>query len=388
MSPSQPSSQRRYWRLAFLFLAVALAAFAWRHFSATTTAKPAEAPVPVSLGVADQRDLPIWLQTIGTVQALNAVDIKVRVDGELQQLHFQEGQMVKAGQLLAEIDPRPYAAQVLQAKANKARDEAQLAVAKVNLERAGKLAAAHAGPSQDVDTLRGQVATLQATIQADQAALDTAQLQLGYTRIAAPFAGRTGQRLVDAGSIVHASDNTGLLTLTQMAPISLAFSLPQEDLAEVLQANAGQPLQVEALSRDGRQHIATGRLSFIDSQVSSGNGQILFKADFANADGKLWPGELLSVRLLLRTEKAATVVPASAVQQGPQGSFVYVVGRDQQAQVREVKAGAVVDGLQWIHQGLAPGETVVTGGQYRLAPGLKVAALADARQTASAEQHP
>ncbi|MDF3933720.1 efflux RND transporter periplasmic adaptor subunit [Pseudomonas citronellolis] len=388
MSPSPASSQRRYWRLALLFLGVALAVFAWRHFVASAPAKPAEAPVPVSLAVADQRDLPIWLQTIGTVQALNTVNIKVRVDGELQQLHFQEGQMVKAGQLLAEIDPRPYAAQVLQAKANKARDEAQLTVARVNLDRAAKLAAAHAGPSQDVDTLRGQVATLQATLQADQAALDTAQLQLGYTRIAAPFAGRTGQRLVDAGSIVHASDTGGLLTLTQMAPISLAFSLPQEDLAEVLQANAGQPLQVEALSRDGRQHIASGRLSFIDSQVSSGNGQILFKADFDNADGKLWPGELLSARLLLRTEKAATVVPSGAVQQGPQGSFVYVVGRDQQAQVREVKAGAVVDGLQWIHQGLAPGETVVASGQYRLAPGLKVSALADPRQTASAEQRP
>lgn len=388
MSPSSASHSHRYWRLAFLFLAVLLGAFAWRHFGAAPKAKVADAPIPVSLGVADQRDLPIWLQTIGTVQALNTVNIKVRVDGELQQLHFQEGQMVKAGSLLAEIDPRPYAAQLMQAKANKARDEAQVSVTRVNLDRASKLAAAHAGPSQDVDTLRGQLATLQATVQADQAALDNAQLQLGYTRISAPFEGRTGQRLVDAGSIVHASDTGGLVTLTQMAPISLAFSLPQENLGEVLQANAGQPLQVEALSRDGRQHVADGRLSFIDSQVSTGNGQILFKADFANADGKLWPGELLSVRLLLRTEKAATVVPAAAVQQGPQGSFVYVVGRDQQAQVREVKAGAVVDGVQWIHQGLAPGETVVTSGQYRLAPGLKVAALADPRQTASVEKRP
>lgn len=388
MSPSLPSSSRRYWRLALLLLVVVLAAFAWRHHSAPAPSKAADAPVPVSLGEADQRDLPIWLQTIGTVQAINTVSIKVRVDGELQKLHFQEGQMVRAGDLLAEIDPRPYAAQLMQAKANKARDEAQLAVARVNLDRAGKLAAAHAGPSQDVDTLRGQVATLLATIQADQAAIDSAQLQLGYTRIAAPFTGRTGQRLVDVGSLVHASDTGGLVTITQMAPISLAFSLPQEDLAEVLAANAGAPLKVEALSRDGSQHIADGNLSFVDSQVSSGNGQILFKADFANADGKLWPGELLSVRVLLRTEKAATVVPAGAVQQGPQGSFVYVVGRDQQAQVREVKAGAVVDGVQWIHQGLAPGETVVTSGQYRLAPGLKVAALADPRQTASAEKRP
>lgn len=328
--------------------------------------------VPVHLSAVSREDVPIWLSAIGNVQALNSVNVRVRVDGELQKVLFNEGQMVNAGSLLAVIDPRVYQAQVAQAQALVAKDQAQLANLRVSLDRASKLAAAKAGPTQDVDTFRAQLAAQVATVQADQAALDSARLQLEFTQVKAPLTGRTGQRLLDVGAIAHGAEATGLVTITQMNPIQVAFAVSQDDLPQILAENAKGALQVTAMTRDGRQAIATGHLSFIDSQVAAASGQIQLKAQFDNANGQLWPGELVSARLLVQTHQAVTVVPAEAVQFGRQGNFVYVVGEDQRVQPRLVDAGTVVDGKQWIRQGLNAGETVVVQGQSRVAPGVKV----------------
>lgn len=350
----------------------AIGGFQWTRQAHAAPVKADTATVPVQMTQVSRQDLPVWVSAIGNVQALNSVNVRVRVDGELQKVLFNEGQTVTAGSLLAVIDPRVYQAQVAQAQALVAKDQAQLANLKVNLDRASKLAAAKAGPTQDVDTYRAQLAAQQATLQADQAGLDAARLQLEFTQVKAPLTGRTGQRLLDVGAIAHGAEATGLVTITQMNPISVAFAVSQDELAEILEENAKGALQVVAMTRDGQQEIARGQLSFIDSQVTAASGQIQLKAQFDNAAAKLWPGELVSARLLVQTHKDVAVVPADAVQLGRHGNFVYVVDADQRVQPRLVDAATVVDGKQWIRQGLAAGETVVVQGQSRVAPGLKV----------------
>lgn len=376
MTPAHSAPSSRRLRMITVVIALLVCAVLLRYFwparAQAAVSAPADAAVPVQMQQAERKDLPIWLDAIGNVQALNTVNVRVRVDGELQKVSFTEGQMVTAGMQLAQIDPRVYQAQVAQAQAMVAKDQAQLANLKVNLQRATNLANAKAGPTQDVDTYRAELAAQQATVQADQAALDNARLQLGFTQISAPLTGRTGQRLLDVGSIVHGAEATGLVTITQMNPISVAFAVSQDDLAEILEENAHQALQVVALTRDGKKQIASGKLSFIDSQVSAASGQIQLKAQFDNTDSQLWPGELVSARVLLSTRHDATVVPVTAVQQGQKGPYVYVVNADQRVEPRQVDASAVVAGQQWIREGLAPGETVVVQGQSRIAPGTKV----------------
>jgi membrane fusion protein, multidrug efflux system len=376
MNPVQPVSTRRF-RLAAVVVALVVAVLLRQFWPGRVQAAPvqADAAVPVTMQAVKKQDLPIWLDEIGNVQALNTVNVRVRVDGELQKVLFTEGQMVKAGSQLAQIDPRVYQAQAAQAQAQVAKDQAQLSNLKVNLDRASKLAAAKAGPTQDVDTFRAQLAAQQATVQADQAALDNARLQLSFTQVNAPLTGRTGQRLLDVGAIAHGAEATGLVTITQMNPITVAFSVNQDDLAEIIEENARAPLQVVAMSRDGKKQIATGTLSFIDSQVSPGSGQIQLKGQFTNDDQQLWPGELVSARLLLHTQRDATVIPANAVQEGQKGSFVYVVNADQRVEPRLVTTATVVAGQQWIRDGLVPGETVVVQGQSRIAPGMRVSAV-------------
>lgn len=379
MTPVNSASSSRRGRVIVLLIVLMVFALLLRHFwparAQAVAAAGADAAVPVTMQPAQRKDLPIWLDAIGNVQALNTVNVRVRVDGELQKVLFTEGQMVSAGTQLAQVDPRVYQAQVAQAQALVAKDQAQLANLKVSLQRATNLANAKAGPTQDVDTYRAELAAQQATVQADQAALDNARLQLSFTQVMAPLTGRTGQRLLDVGSIVHGSEATGLVTITQMNPISVAFAVSQDDLAEILEENARQPLQVVAMTRDGKQQIASGSLSFIDSQVSAASGQIQLKAQFHNDDSQLWPGELVSARVLLSTQRDATVVPVTAVQQGPKGAFVYVVNADQRVEPRQVDAAAVVAGQQWIRDGLAAGETVVVQGQSRIAPGIRVSAV-------------
>jgi len=355
-----------------LSLAAVIGGFQWTRQAHAAPVKVDAGAVPVQMTQVSRQDLPVWISAIGNVQPLNSVNVRVRVDGELQKVLFNEGQIVTAGSLLAVIDPRVYQAQVAQAQALVAKDQAQLANLKVNLDRASKLAAAKAGPTQDVDTYRAQLGAQQATLQADQAGLDVARLQLEFTQVKAPLTGRTGQRLLDVGAIAHGAEATGLVTITQMNPISVAFAVSQDELAEVLEENAKGALQVVAMTRDGQQEIARGHLSFIDSQVTAASGQIQLKAQFDNGAAKLWPGELVSARLLVQTHKDVAVVPADAVQLGRQGNFVYVVDADQRVQPRLVDAATVVDGKQWIRQGLAAGETVVVQGQSRIAPGLKV----------------
>jgi len=374
---SSPQGARRL-RLAAVALAVVAVAGVGRYSwlsHAQAAAPKAVTAVPVHMSQATQMDVPVWLSAIGNVQPLNSVNVRVRADGELTQVLFNEGQMVTAGSLLAQIDPRTYQAQVAQAQAAVARDQAQLANLHINLQRATNLAAAKAGPTQDVDTYKAQMAAQQATVQADQAALDNARLQLGFTQVRAPFTGRTGQRQADVGSIVHAAEATGLVTLTQMDPITVAFAVSQDDLAQILEQNAKTPLEVIAVSRDGSHEIARGKLTFIDSQVAVASGQVQLKAQFDNGKRQLWPGELVSARLLINTQQDATVVPASAVQLGRDGDYVYVVNARQEVEARQVKTSPIViDGKQWIRSGLNPGETVVTVGQSRVAPGVKVSA--------------
>lgn len=389
------SALPRHWRfpgLVIVMIVVALLArYAWAGRTQVAPIGQQDSAVPVLMQQAQQQDLPIWLDAIGNVQPLNSVNVRVRVDGELQKVLFAEGQMVTEGSQLAQIDPRVYQAQVAQAAALVAKDQAQLANLRVNLDRAIKLAQAKAGPTQDVDTFRAQLAAQQATVQADQAALDNARLQLSFTQVMAPLTGRTGQRLLDVGSIAHGAEATGLVTITQMNPISVAFSVSQDDLPEILEENGRQALQVVAVTRDGKKQIATGHLSFIDSQVSAASGQIQLKAEFDNAQSQLWPGQLVSARLLLHTQHGATVVPATAVQQGQKGSFVYVVNADQRVEPRQVDAASVVADQQWIRQGLALGETVVVQGQSRIAPGIRVVAIkpeANAAQTLAQAQSP
>jgi multidrug efflux system membrane fusion protein len=380
MNVQDPVAKPRL-RLRSLAILTVLGAVVALVYCYWPTAQPINAhagggAVPVRVAKVTQQDLPIWVDAIGNVQALNTVNVRVRVDGELQKVLFEEGQTVKAGALLAQIDPRVYQAQVDQAKALVAKDQAQLASLKVNLDRAVNLANAKAGPTQDVDTYRASVAAQVASVQADQAALDSARLQLEFTQVRAPIDGRTGQRLLDVGAIAHGAEATGLVTVTQMNPITVAFAVSQDQLPQILEENAkGQPLQVLALRRDGSKTLASGKLSFIDSQVAASSGQIQLKAQFDNSQSQLWPGELVSARLLVNTQRGVTVVPMSAVQLGRDGNFVYVLGSDDKVQVRPVKAQQVVDGMQWITSGLQPGETVVIQGQSRIASGVKVTVL-------------
>jgi len=330
------------------------------------------AGIPVTIATVEKRDVAIWLSGIGTVQPLNAVTIKVRVDGQLQRVMFTEGQEVHAGDVLAQIDPRPFQAQIAQARANQAKDQAQLNNAKLDLQRYSSLANSQYTTRQSVDTTRATVAQLEAAIAADQSAIDMAQLQIDFATVKSPLDGRAGMRLVDEGSIVHPSDANGLVVITQMAPIAVLFTLSQDELPSVLAAQATGKTAVVAYSRDGAKALATGTLVFIDSQVDAASGQVRLKADFPNQDRALWPGMLVTARLLARTEMATLVVPATAIQLGPNGEFVFVVRSDKTVEIRQVKSDPVDASLVIVRSGLKAGEQVVANGQYRLEAGSRV----------------
>ncbi|WP_345830038.1 efflux RND transporter periplasmic adaptor subunit [Erwinia sp. HDF1-3R] len=369
------ASRARAFLLAVLAILLISAIVCLGKATAATAKVAGDSPVPIGIKSVETKTLPISIAEIGNVQALNTVNVKVRADGELQHVYFTEGQWVHAGELLAQVDPRIYQAQLLQARATMEKDQAQLASTLVDYTRASKLAAAGAGPIQTADTLKAQVSAIKAAIDGDKANVDIAQLQLGYTRVTAPISGRAGQRQIDAGSIVHGSDANGLVTITQINPVSVAFSVPQGELPTILKANAKTPLKVYALTRDERHEIAEGTLSFIDSQVAGTSGQIQLKALFTNEDKALWPGELISVRLIEGEIPNANVVPVSAVQQGQEGSFVYLVKPDNTVAVQWVKTGETVDGMQQIISGLNPGQRVASSGQFRLTAGEKVSPL-------------
>jgi multidrug efflux system membrane fusion protein len=362
-------------RILITTLIIAGAAGLWighgRDNSAPASVAAAPA-VPITEGRAETRDVPIWLSGIGSVQALNAVTVKVRVDGQLERVAFAEGQDVHKGDVLAQIDPRPFRAQLKQAQANRAKDEAQLANTRLDLERSMRLEAKGVATKQTLDTQRSQVTALEATLEADQAAIEMAQLQLEFSTITAPLNGRAGLRLVDPGTVVHASDTNGLVTITQMHPIAVLFTASQDELPDVLAAmGRGDPVVV-AYTRGGERPLATGKLVFVDSQVDQSTGHIKLKALFDNADRALWPGEFVDARVQVATVKAATIVPVKAIERGQNGTYVYRIKPDDTVEVSPVTVRHVSEGIAIIADGLVPGDRIVVDGQYRLQPGARI----------------
>lgn len=382
-APPRPGALA-FWLILFVLLVGGL--FTWLRMRNTPAASPGGAagaaggrpafgslPVPVVPGIVQKKDVSIFLDGLGTVQAFNTVTIRSRVDGQVQQIHFVEGQEVHAGDLLAQIDPAPFQAQVDQNLAKKAEDEAQLTVAKITLKRDAELLASKILAQQDYDTQKALVDQLAASVKADDAAIENAKVQLAYTRISSPLDGRVGIRQVDQGNIVHANDTTGIVVLTQLRPISVLFTLPEQNLRQ-LQAylGGGESLRAFAVDRDNRTPLGEGILAVIDNQIDTTTGTIRLKATFPNEDLKLWPGQFVNVRLLLSTRKDGIVVPASVVQRGPEGAFAYVIGEDLIAKVRPIKVAQIEQNEALIDEGLTPGERVVVDGQYKLQPNAKV----------------
>jgi membrane fusion protein, multidrug efflux system len=329
-------------------------------------------PVPVLVTPANFADVPVYLYAVGTVKALNTVTVKPQVDGKLITINFKEGQDVKKGDIIARIDPTTFQAAYDQAVAKKAQDEAILANSRNDLVRYQTLSATNAINKQQLDTQRALVAQNVAQVQSDQAAIESAQATLGYTGIVAPLTGRTGIRQVDEGNIVHASDSTGIVVITQLQPISVMFNLPQQDLERVNAAFAKGALSVDGLRADNNAVIDHGSLTVVDNQVDATTGTVKLKADFPNADLRLWPGQFVNVRLLIDTLKHVAVIPTGAVQRGPNGTFVYVVNDENTASVRTIKVQKQDEDQTVVSDGVKPPERVVTTGFARLTDGAKV----------------
>ncbi len=330
-------------------------------------------PVPVLAAPAAKADVPVYLDAVGTIKALNTVTVRPQVDGKLLSVGFTEGDDVKKGDVLARIDPTTYQAQLDQAIAKKAQDSAQLANAKIDLDRYEKLAASNAINHQQADTQKALVAQFAALVQSDQAAIENMLATLGYTTIVAPIAGRTGIRMVDEGNIVHASDaNSAIVVITQLKPISVLFSLPQQDLGQVNDAFAKTPLTIEAQRPDSDAVIDRGTLRVVDNQVDQTTGTVKLKAEFPNTGLALWPGQFVNVRLLIDTLKDVVVIPTGAVQRGPNGTFVYVVKDDNTVAIRPIAVQKQDETQTVVKSGLTPPERVVTTGFVRLTDGGKV----------------
>lgn len=336
---------------------------------------PAEAaatrPVPVSTVVVAQRDVPIYLDGLGTVTAWKTVTVRSQVDGKLDKVLFREGQRVKQGELLAQIDPRPFLAQLHQAEGAQARDEALTGNSKLNLERYTKLREQNLIAQQAVDDQKALVAQQEGALSVDKAQIETARLNLSYSRITSPIDGVTGVRLVDEGNLVRANDATGIVIVTQIDPIAVFFTLPEDDLHRVAAGmNAGQ-LTVEAYDRDGEKLLGTGKLLVLDNQINQATATLRLKAMFENPKQLLWPNQFIKARLLLSVRKAAILVPATAVQRGPKGTFAYVV-KDDTASPRPIEVEQLMRDQALIASGLAAGDEVVIEGQNQLKPGAKV----------------
>ena len=336
--------------------------------------RPATDPVPVLATAAKTADVPVYLDGVGTGKALNTVTVRPQVDGKLINISFTEGQDVEKGYVLAKIDPVTYQAAYDQTVAKKAQDEAQLANAKLDLERYIRLAASNAVNKQQLDTQRALVAQLEAQVKLDQAAIDNARAMLSYTEVVAPISGRTGIRQVDEGNIVKAAEPMGIVILTQLRPISVFFNLPQQELPVLNRAQAESPLSVDALGPDGTTVLDKGKVVVIDNQVDQTTGTIKIKAEFPNANLQLWPGQFVNVRVLIDTLRQVVVVPTAAIQRGPNGTFVYALKDDSTVAVRPVTLAQQDDAQTVVASGLQPGERVVTTGFARLTEGTQVAA--------------
>ncbi|HYZ31270.1 MAG TPA: efflux RND transporter periplasmic adaptor subunit, partial [Crenalkalicoccus sp.] len=388
-SPPAPAPRRRFRRLGTMLIVLALLGGAgaagwwwWGRQAATPAAERAAgagrrggggAPVPVTVSAAQRQDVPITLDAIGTVQALNTITVRAQVDGQLVEVAFTEGQEVKAGDLLARIDQRTYQAALDQATAKKAQDEAMLANARLDLQRYTTLARSDGVSRQQADTQRATVAQNEAQVAADQAAIDNARALLSYTTIGAPIAGRLGLRLVDPGNLVRATDATGIVTITQVQPMGVVFTLPQQDLGRVLDALRRGPVPVTAVQQSASGPVSSGTLLTLDNQVDPTTGTIKLKASFPNEDRRLWPGAFVTVHLQVDTVKDATTIPLVAVQRGPDGAYAFLLRPDRTVEQRPLTLGPLTEQAAVVTKGLAVGDQVVTSGALRLSPGAQVA---------------
>jgi membrane fusion protein, multidrug efflux system len=356
--------------------------FGWQrttgeHAVQAAQKSPAPKPVPVKIATAEKADFPVYLTGLGTVQGFNTVVVRTRVDGQINKIDFTEGQFIKEGDTLVEIDPRPFQAALDQAKAKKQQDEANLANANLDLQRYTRLG--EFATRQQTDTQRATVAQLTAQIAADDAAISNAQTQLDYATVKAPISGIVGIRQVDVGNIVNAATQTGIVSIAQIEPIAVIFTAPEEQLPDIKAALAASPPKVIALSTDGKKVLSTGTLALINNQVDTTSGTIRLKAVFDNKDHALWPGQSVSTRLLVATLKDATVMPDDAVQHGNDGLYAFSVNAENKAELRQIKVTKSIDGRSVVDAGLSPGERVITSGQYRVQPGTLVSSnVADA----------
>jgi multidrug efflux system membrane fusion protein len=391
-SPQAPSPKRRAWIWVLILAALAVGVWYYRSARATSQAQdpataaakgragagPGSFVVPVVVAAAQRGDLPVYFNGLGTVTAFNTVTVHSRVDGQLVSVAFKEGQFVHQGDLLAEIDPRPFQVQLEQAEGQLAKDQAQRRDAEVNLERFRLLFKEGVIPQQQLDTQAALVGQFDGAIRSDQGQIDNAKLQLIYCRITAPISGRVGLRLVDAGNIVHATDASGLLVITQLQPISVIFSLPQDQLPPVLaKLRAGAELPVDAYDRDDTAKIAAGKLATIDNQIDPTTGTYKLKSIFSNEDNTLFPNQFVNVHLLVDTKHNLIIVPAAAIQRGPQGTYVYAVAKDpvtkdNSAKIYSVTIAQTTGDSVGLSAGVNPNDLVVIDGQDKLQDGTKI----------------
>jgi multidrug efflux system membrane fusion protein len=369
-------SRTTRWVLLAAVLVAAGGYAAWRQYvvaprtEQTNNAQKARSgppPVAVKTAPVEKADFPVYLTGLGNVQGFNTVVVRTRVDGQINKIAFNEGQFVKQGDILAEIDPRPFQAAFDQANAKKAQDQANLANAQLDLQRYTKLG--EFATKQQTDTQRSTVTQLTAQIEADEAAISNTRTQLDYATIRAPLAGVTGFRQVDQGNIVNSATQTGIVTIAQIEPIAVIFTAPEEQLPQIKAALAIAPPKVIAMSTDGKKVLSTGTLSLINNQVDTTSGTIRLKAAFENKDHALWPGQAVSTRLLVSTLKDATVVPDDAVQHGTDGLYAFTVNQDNKAELHRIKVTKSIDGRSVVDEGLSPGQQVITAGQYKVQPG-------------------
>jgi multidrug efflux system membrane fusion protein len=387
--PDEPKPKRHWLRWLLILGAVAVAIYLFAHRPGQTKAGGAEGqgqtqgaaggkggqdhPVPVLAAAATTKDVGVYLTGLGTVAALNTVGVKSRVDGQLMRINFHEGQIVRAGDLLAEIDPRPFQVQLMQAEGQRAKDEAALQNAKVDLHRYEILIQQDSIPRQQLDTQVATVAQFEAALKSDQAQIESARLNLTYARVTAPSGGRVGLRLVDVGNVVHASDPNGIVVITQLQPIDVLFTIPADHLSQVLpQVHAGQTLAVDAYDRDLKNKLATGKLLAVDNQIDATTGTVRIKAIFDNNDEALFPNQFVNARLLVDTLHGVVTVPNAAIQRSPQSTFVYVVKPDHTVESRNVVVKMSEGDDATIQSGLAAGDMVVIDGVDKLRPGSKV----------------
>ena len=384
MAPSRllPSRGWQYLAVFAAFLVVSYAG--WRHFagtrtadatieSATTSRRAADpAPIPVTVASVQTADFPVYLNGLGTVQPFRTVTVRSRVDGQIIEVAFRQGRAVKEGDVLVKIDPRPYQAALDEALAKKAQDEANLRDAKLNLDRLTNLAGKSVAPEQQLNTQQATVDRLTAQVEGDQAEVENARTQLGYTTITAPLTGRTGFRLVDPGNIVHASDQNGIVTIVQLQPISVVFTAPEEEVPRINKALEEGAIPVEALSSDGLRKLAEGQLALVNNEVDQASGTIRMKATFQNKDNALWPGLSVATRVQVETLKQVVVVPDDAVRRGPDGLYAFVVGDDNKVGIQAITVSQSGQGKSVVARGLMPGQRIVVAGQYRLQMGSMV----------------